>query len=84
MSGEREIPQRELRNSVAEVLRHVAGGGRFRITVRGRPVADLVPVSDRPSFVPRSEVERVTVEAPLDNGFLADVDAVVGSSIADL
>jgi prevent-host-death family protein len=84
MSEAREIPQRELRNNVAGVLREVAEGARVRVTVRGRAVAELVPVSERPWFVPRAEVEKVLAEAPLDHEFAADVDAVVGSTIEEL
>jgi len=42
----REVPQRELRNEIAKVLREVAAGESVRITVRGRPVAELVPIGD--------------------------------------
>jgi prevent-host-death family protein len=49
----RTIPQRELRNNVSEVLRQVQAGAHLRITVNGRPVADLVPVRERRrEFVP--------------------------------
>jgi len=84
MSEAREIAQRELRNNVADVLREVAAGGRVRVTVRGRAVAELVPLGDRPTFVRRSDVEQVLAEAPLDSRFLADVDAVIGSTIEEL
>ena len=84
MSEVMEIPQRELRNNVAGVLREVAAGRRVRVTVRGRAVAELVPVSERSAFALRSDVETVLAEAPLDAGFAADVDAVVGSTIEDL
>jgi prevent-host-death family protein len=50
-----DIPQRELRNHTADLLRRVEAGERLRITVHGHPVAELVPVEeDRPRrFVPR-------------------------------
>jgi prevent-host-death family protein len=35
------IPQKELRNNVAEVLRRAEAGEEFTITVAGRPVAQL-------------------------------------------
>jgi prevent-host-death family protein len=41
------IPQKELRNSVAEVLRRAEAGERFTITVAGRPVAELGPAARR-------------------------------------
>lgn len=39
----REVGVRELKASLSELLRLVAHGGRVRVTVRGRAVADLVP-----------------------------------------
>ena len=38
------IPQRELRNDVSSVLRRVAAGEEFIVTVSGQPVAELRPV----------------------------------------
>jgi prevent-host-death family protein len=40
----REIGVRELKARLSSVLREVEEGGQIRVTVRGRPVADLVPV----------------------------------------
>ena len=42
----RTIPQRELRNNVSAVLREAQAGTCFTITVRGRPVARLVPFTE--------------------------------------
>ncbi len=41
------IPQKELRNNVAEVLRCAEAGEEFTITVSGRPVAQLGPAGRR-------------------------------------
>lgn len=41
------IPQKELRNNVAEVLRRAEAGEELTITVAGRPVARLGPVAKR-------------------------------------
>jgi len=46
-----EIPARELRNHVSEVLRRVEAGERLTVTVSGRPVAELVPIERRRRFV---------------------------------
>ncbi|MFN2526986.1 MAG: type II toxin-antitoxin system Phd/YefM family antitoxin [Actinomycetota bacterium] len=81
---EREIPQRELRNDISRILKEVAQGKSLRVTVKGRPVADLVPVSEGRRFVPRADVERLLREAPLDEGFKRDVDAVLGATIEEL
>jgi prevent-host-death family protein len=39
----REIGVRALKLSLSETLRAVARGQQVRVTVRGRPVADIVP-----------------------------------------
>jgi len=41
------IPQKELRNNVADVLRRAEAGEEFTITVAGRPVAHLGPAVKR-------------------------------------
>jgi prevent-host-death family protein len=53
-----DIPARELRNDVSGVLRRVERGERLRVTVSGRPVAELVPLPSRPRSVPTSEFLR--------------------------
>jgi prevent-host-death family protein len=37
------IPQRQLRNDNAEIMRRVEAGETFVITRNGKPIADLVP-----------------------------------------
>ena len=39
----REMGVRQLKQSLSETLRAVGRGEQVRVTVRGRPVADLVP-----------------------------------------
>ena len=43
-----DLPSRELRNDVSAVLRRVEQGERMRVTVSGRPVAELLPLPARP------------------------------------
>lgn len=43
MSKELEIGAYEAKTNLAAFLRKVQSGGRFTITQRGRPVAELVP-----------------------------------------
>ncbi len=83
MSEKHEIPQRELRNDIGRVLREVAAGSRVRVTVRGRPVAELIPASRSP-FVSRSVVETILERAPLDEAFAGDVESVAGATIDEL
>jgi prevent-host-death family protein len=39
----REIGVRQLKQSLSETLRAVGRGQQVRVTIRGRPVADIVP-----------------------------------------
>jgi prevent-host-death family protein len=67
------IPQRVLRNQISRVLRQVESGERIRVTTNGRPVADLVPITDqRPRFLPREELLALLKRAPLDKDFERD------------
>jgi prevent-host-death family protein len=84
MAARREIPQRELRNNVSAVLREVESGETVRVTVRGRPVAELVPISPRKEHLSPADVERITRDAPLDPGFSTDVEDVAGATIDEL
>jgi prevent-host-death family protein len=45
-----QIGVRELRNDTAAILRRVEAGERLTITVSARPVAELVPLEERPTF----------------------------------
>jgi prevent-host-death family protein len=51
-----EVPQRQLRNDTASLLRRVEAGEHLRITVHGHPVAELVPVDRTHPFVPFNEL----------------------------
>jgi prevent-host-death family protein len=53
-----DVPQRELRNNTASLLRRVEAGERLRITVHGHPVAELGPVDRLQPFVPFDELVR--------------------------
>lgn len=80
------IPQRELRNEYRRVLRDVEAGAEVTITDRGRPVARLVPVDERRTFVPCDEALRVLRrDHPIDyDAFMADVRPPDSERIGDL
>jgi prevent-host-death family protein len=58
-----EISVRQLRNHTAEVLRRVEAGESLRVTVDRRPVAELVPLPSRATWVPRQRVIDSLVQA---------------------
>lgn len=76
MASSRPIPQRELRNNVGAILREAEAGATFTITVRGRPVAELGPLSaTRRTDVDRDTIRRI-LATPLDaTDLAADLDA---------
>lgn len=75
--ADRTIPQRELRNNISAVLRAAQAGESFTVTVRGRPVARLVPPGEPGR--PRVDVDRATIRrilaGPLDEDLAAELDA---------
>lgn len=62
------MPARELRNNVSGVLRRVEAGERLRVTVNGRPVAELVPLPKRPASVTWEEFVRGAEDWRADPG----------------
>lgn len=75
---DRTIPQRELRNNVAGVLREAEAGTTFTITVRGRAVAKLGPAeaTGRRVDVDRETLLRIFRETPVDDEFARDVESL--------
>lgn len=57
------VSVRDLRNHTAEVLGRVEGGERILITVDRRPVAELVPLPRRSSWVSRERALASLVQA---------------------
>ena len=58
-----EVSVRELRNHTADVLRRVEAGERLRVTVDRRPVAELIPLPSRATWVPRHRAIDALVRA---------------------
>ena len=75
--ADRTIPLRELRNDVSAILRAVESEGEtFTITVRGKPVARLMPFTEEPGprrFVPAEDVRRIFADIPVDPTWLPEL-----------
>ena len=81
----KSISLRELMNRIDQVLRQVQQGQRVRITISGRPVADLVPIGgSRRTFVPREAVTELLTNAALDRSFARDIAAATGATIEEM
>ena len=79
-----DVPARELRNDVSAVLRRVESGERLRVTVSGRPVAELVPLDSRPGSVPWAELVQDTEHWRADPGLASDLAGLLPDTTDDV
>lgn len=86
------IRQSDLRNNNAEIMRRVAEGESFTITVHGQAVADLVPhqrASPRRRLVPAAELDAIlkgtgpNPDPDLWEQDMAALDALVDDDLTD-
>jgi len=80
--GMSAVSVRDLRNHTADVLRRVEDGERVQITVDRRPVAELVPLPRRSTWVPRERLMARFVQA--DPGLRRDLADALDDTIEDL
>jgi antitoxin (DNA-binding transcriptional repressor) of toxin-antitoxin stability system len=74
-----------LRNDTAAVLRRVEAGESVVITVRGKPVADLVPHRpEGPRWVGPEEVMEIVTKHSADPGLRDDLERIAGDTTDDL
>ena len=73
------IPQKELRNNVADVLRRAEAGEEFTITVAGRPVAQLGPARRR-QWVTGRELANVW-QTPAPETLTDDLERFLGELV---
>ena len=81
-----EVASRELRNHTADVLRRAARGERITITVNGRPVAQLGPLT-RPVRRPWTREEFTAFVAggyQADPALRDDLSVLAGETTDDL
>lgn len=70
------IPQRDLRNDVSAVLRRVAAGEEFVVTVSGRPVAELRPIGGSRKGSVADFVAAIAAGPPLTPEIRAELERV--------
>jgi len=78
------IRQSELRNDNAAVMRRVAEGESFVVTVNGRPIADVVPHrrdTGRRRFVPVAEVAEAFATEPMPDPIAWQTDLAVADEV---
>lgn len=79
------VASRELRNNTAELLRRVSAGEEVVITIRGEPVASLVPAGlSRRRWLPREALVARLQVGQADAGMREDLNRIAGDSTDDL
>jgi prevent-host-death family protein len=79
-----DVPARELRNDVSKVLRRVESGERLRVTVNGRPVAELSPLPSRPRWIPWKTFIADAQRWQADPGLAAELRELLPETTDDL
>jgi prevent-host-death family protein len=79
-----DVPARDLRNQVSRILRRVQAGERLRITVSGRPVAELAPLGRKPRSMRADEFWPALSRAQADPQLSADLRAAVPETTDDV
>jgi prevent-host-death family protein len=79
-----DVPARDLRNDVSAVLRRVEQGERLRVTVSGRPVAELLPLPSRPRSMAWNAFFRESDRWLADPGLARDLADLLPDTTDDL
>lgn len=79
-----DVGVRELRNDTARVLDAVRAGERVTLTVRGEPVADIVPHGGRTRWLSGAALRDQLVRRAADPALRHDLDELAGQTLADL
>ena len=79
-----DIPARDLRNDVSAVLRRVEHGEHLRVTVSGRPVAELLPLPSRPRSMAWSAFIRDSDRWRADPGLAQELADLLPDTTDDL
>ena len=67
------IPQRELRNNISEILRRAESGEHLIVTVDGRPVAQLGPLTGPGRLAPAAALGPILADTPVDARWSGDL-----------
>lgn len=79
-----QVGVRDLRNDTARVIDAVRAGERVTLTVRGEPVADIVPHGARTRWLSGVSLRDRLAHRAADPGLRQDLDELAGETLADL
>ena len=75
---------RDLRNRTSQVIDAVRSGERVVLTVRGEPVADIVPHGRRARWLSGDHLRQELSMRAADPALAADLDQLAGQTLAEL
>lgn len=79
-----DVGVRDLRNDTARVIDAVRAGERVTLTVRGEPIADIVPHAGRSRWLNGPTLADQLIGRSADPGLRGDLDELAGDTLADL
>jgi len=79
-----EIGVRDLRNRTGQVIDAVRAGERVTLTVRGEPVADIVPHGRRTRWLSGPQLHEQLADRAADPGLRRELDALTGQTLDEL
>ncbi len=79
-----KIGVRALRNRTTEVIAAVESGERVTLTVRGNPIADIVPHGQRARWLSGETLRRELVDRAADPDLADDLDQLAGQTLGEL
>ncbi|HEY4897221.1 MAG TPA: type II toxin-antitoxin system prevent-host-death family antitoxin [Solirubrobacteraceae bacterium] len=79
-----DIGVRVLRNETSRVIDAVRAGERVTLTVRGEPVADIVPHARRERWLSGPELQRQLLERAADPALGRDLEELAGQTLDEL
>lgn len=79
-----DITVRNLRNDTGDVLRRVQAGETMIVHSNRRPVARLVPLRQRPTWVPAAQFFSTVLAHPADPALREDLAALQPDTLDEL
>jgi prevent-host-death family protein len=79
-----KVGVRDLRNRTTEVIAAVESGERVTLTVRGNPVADIVPHGQRTRWLSGEALRRELTDRAADPEMADDLAALAGQTLDEL
>ncbi|MGB3185622.1 MAG: type II toxin-antitoxin system prevent-host-death family antitoxin [Ornithinimicrobium sp.] len=79
-----QVGVRELRNHTSRVIEALRVGESVTLTVRGEPIADIVPHGARTRWLAGESMHAELISRAADTGLRRDLEDLAGSTLADL